>query len=277
MIMQNFIRFAGVSALALVAGAPVYSQGALVGVEALDERIEDIEENIAEEMREGDDPDRFRTNQYAQGWTGSVSLGFAATSGNTDTADLSVAGRVRYGVGPWNHTVGFAGEFAEDNDTRNKEEVYATYDVNRYFNEDFYVFGLGSARYDNFSTNEWDVFIGAGPGYRIINQPNLSWRVQAGPGVRYQLDQAGDEEQEVAGIASSRYYYQLSEAIFLTNDTDFLFSDSSNLVTNDAGVNFRVSDNLSTRFSYRTEYTSDPLPGFDDVDNTIGASLVYGF
>ncbi|PSK80672.1 uncharacterized protein DUF481 [Limimaricola soesokkakensis] len=58
---------------------------------------------------------------------------------------------------------------------------------------------------------------------------------------------------------------------------DFLFSEFSNLVTYDAGVNFRVTDPLSPRFSYRTEYTSDSLPGFDDIDSTIGASLVYGF
>ncbi|MGR3591626.1 MAG: hypothetical protein ACU0B9_19795 [Limimaricola soesokkakensis] len=58
---------------------------------------------------------------------------------------------------------------------------------------------------------------------------------------------------------------------------DFLFSESSNLVTYDAGVNFRVTDTLSPRLSDRTEYTSDPLPGLDDIDSTIGASLVHGF
>ncbi|MHA6347709.1 DUF481 domain-containing protein [Roseivivax sp. CAU 1761] len=275
--MKNVMRLAGVSASALLLAAPAFAQGALVGIEALDDRIEDIEEDVAEDMREGDDPSRFGSNQYAQGWTGSVSLGFSGTTGNTDTADLSFAGRFRYGAGPWNHTFGFAGEFAEDNDVRNKEEVFATYDVNRYFSENFYLFGLGSARYDDFSTNEWDVFLGAGPGYRVINEPNVTWRVQAGPGVRYLRDQAGDDDREVAGIASSRFYYKINETAFLTNDTDFLFSDSDRLVTNDAGLNFRITDRLSTRLSYRTEYNNDPLPGLENTDNTLGVSLVYGF
>ena len=265
------------SALALLLAAPVYAQGALVGVEALDDRIDDIQEDVADDMDDAQDTTRFGPNQFTQGWTGSVSLGFSATSGNTDTADLSFGGRFRYGNGPWNHTFGFAGEFAEDNDVRNKEEVFATYDVNRYFNDRFYVFGLGSVRYDGFASNEWDGFLGVGPGYRLVNRENMTWRVQAGPGVRYIEEQNGNTETEVAGIASSRYYYKFTDTMFLTNDTDILFSDTDTVATNDLGVNFKMTDALSTRVSYRTEYNSDPLPGVKNTDNTFGLSLVYGF
>lgn len=265
------------SVLALIVSAPAFAQGALVGVEGLDERIDDIQEDVAEDFADAEDAQRFNTNQYAQGWTGSVSMGLAATSGNTDTADLSFGGRFRYGNGPWNHTVGFAGEFAEDNGVRNKEKIFATYDVNRYFTEQFYVFGLGSFTYDGFATNEKDAFLGFGPGYRIINTPNMTWRIQAGPGVRYTQDQLGADETEVAAIASSRFYYKISESMFLTDDTDILLSKGDTVATNDLGVNFKMSDRLSTRFSYRTEYNSDPLPGLKSADNTLGVSLVYGF
>lgn len=265
------------SVLALIVSAPAFAQGALVGVEGLDERIDDIQEDVAEDFADAEDAQRFSTNQYAQGWTGSVSMGLAATSGNTDTADLSFGGRFRYGNGPWNHTVGFAGEFAEDNGVRNKEKIFATYDVNRYFTEQFYVFGLGSFTYDGFATNEKDAFLGFGPGYRIINTPNMTWRIQAGPGVRYTQDQLGADETEVAAIASSRFYYKISESMFLTDDTDILSSKGDTVATNDLGVNFKMSDRLSTRFSYRTEYNSDPLPGLKSADNTLGVSLVYGF
>lgn len=265
------------SVLALLTAAPAFAQGALVGIEGLDERIEDIQEDVAEDFEDAEDAQRFGENQYAQGWTGSVSLGLSATSGNTDTGDLSFGGRFRYGNGPWNHTVGFAGEFSEDNGVRNKEEMFATYDVNRYFTEQFYLFGLGSVRYDGFATNEWDAFLGFGPGYRIINRPDMTWRVQAGPGVRYIEDQVGADTTEVAGIASSRFYYKFTEAMFLTNDTDILASDNDTIATNDLGVNFKMSDRLATRVSYRTEYNSDPLPGLKNTDNTLGVSLVYGF
>lgn len=264
------------SVLALIVAAPVFAQGALVGVDALDDRIDDIQEDVTDDLNNADKRDRL-SNQYAQGWTGSVALGFSATDGNTDTADLDLAGRFRYGNGPWNHTFGFALEFAEDNDIRNKEEAFATYDVNRYLDERFYVFGLASLRYDAFDSNEYDAFLGFGPGYRVINEQNQSWRIQAGPGVRYIETQAGDDTTELAGIVSSRYYYAFNENVFMTNDTDILFSDADTFVTNDLGVNFKVTDAIATRVSYRSEWDSNPLDSFSDSDNSLGVSLVYGF
>lgn len=265
------------SAFALLMAAPVFAQGALVGIEDLDDRIDDIQEDVDDDFADAEDDERFGPNQFAQGWTGSAALGFSGTTGNTDTADLNVAGRLRYGNGPWNHTLGFAAEFSEDNDVTSNEEVYATYDVNRYFTDRFYVFGLGSVRYDDFDSNRWDAFLGVGPGYRVINEPNQAWRVQAGPGVRYIEDRNGDDTTEVAGIASSRYYYQFTETMFLTNDTDILFSDADTLVTNDLGVNFKMTDALATRVSLRTEWDSDPLPGLKSTDNSLGLSLVSSF
>ncbi|WP_371742298.1 YdiY family protein [Pseudoruegeria sp. HB172150] len=264
-------------ALSLILAQPVFSQAAIVGIEGLDDRIDDIQEDVDDDLADAQDSARFGPAQFDQGWSGSVALGFSANSGNTDTVDLNFAGRFHYGQGPWSHTFGFAGEFSEDNDVRSEEEVFATYDVNRSLNDRFYIFGLASVRYDAFDSNEWDLFAGAGPGYRIINTSDAAWRVQAGPGVRYVEDQTGANTTEVAGVVASRFYYAFTDSVFLTNDTDVLFSDDSTLVTNDLGLNFKVTDVFSTRVSYRTEYDSDPLPGYDNTDNTLGVSLVYGF
>lgn len=275
--MKNSVKLAAVSALALMIAAPSFAQSVVLGVDDLDDRVEDIERDVNRDMAKAEDKDRFGNNQFAQGWSGSMAVGLSATEGNTDTADLSLAGRLRYGSGLWNHTWAFALEAAEDNNVRNKEEAFATYDVNRYVSENAYIFGVGTLRYDGFASNKWDAFLGAGPGYRIINTPTTAWRVQAGPGVRYIEDQAGKDTTEVAGIASSRLYQSINEMAFLSNDTDVLFSDNDTLVVNDLGVTFKLSKTLSTRTSLRTEWNSDPLPGRDDTDTSFNVSLVVGF
>lgn len=271
-------KLAAASALALIVSASsAFAQGALVGVESLDDRIDDIQEDAQTELEKGDDSQRFGTAQYAQGWQGSLAASFAGTTGNTDTADLSVGARLRYGAGVWNHTLGFAIEYGEDNGVKSKEEIFATYDANRYFNDKFYVFGLASVRHDEFASLQNDAFLGFGPGVRLINNEKVAWRVQAGPGVRYTEDQAGNNNTEAAGIASSRLYYKISDRVFLSNDTDLLYSDVGALATNDIGINFQMSDNLSTRLGYRTEYNSDPLPGIEEFDNALSAAVVFGF
>lgn len=265
------------SVLALVVAAPVFAQGALVGIDALDDQIDDIQDAAVDEIDEGQDSQRYGPNQFAQGWTGNIALGFSATSGNTDTTDLDLAGRFRYGNGPWNHTFGFAAEVSEENSVRSKEKVYATYDVNRYLNDQFYVFALGSLRYDDFNSYRWDAFFGVGPGVRVINKEDHAWRVQAGPGVRYLEDQTGIDTTEIAGLLSSRYYYAFSDAVYVTNDTDVLFSETNTTAVNVLAMNYKLTDVLSTRAYYRAEWDSDPLQNFDPSDSSVGIALVYGF
>lgn len=266
------------SALALLLAGQAHAQATnLTGVERLDDRIDDITEDAQDDLEEGDDVDRFSTNGVPQGFRGSAALQFSAANGNTDTGELSGAARMTYGMGDWSHSFGVAAEFGEANGDRNEEKFFATYEGARAFTPELYAFGTGRFEYDGFATVERDAFIGGGLGYRIFNTPDLAWRVQGGPGLRYTELQDGTDDTELAGIFSSRVYYGLTDTVSLTNDTDVLTSDINTLVTNDFGVNFRVNDTLSTRISYRTEFNDDPLPGFRNADNTLGLSLVVGF
>lgn len=257
--------------------APAYAQSALTGVDALDDKITEIQDNVSEDLAKANDAERFSVARLPQGFRGSLSASSSATSGNTNNRNLSIAGRLSYGVGSWNHSIGFATEYGKEDDVTSKKQAYATYETNRYFSDNFYAFGTGRFQYDAFATNEQDAFVGFGPGFRILNSENVSWRVQAGPGARFTKDQAGVETTEMSGILSSRLYYKLSDVMSITNDTDVLASKGSEIASNDFGINYKISDALSTRLSYQTDYNSKPANGFEKMDNTFGASLVLGF
>jgi len=255
-------------------------------VTALNDEIDDITTQVERDQRRGEDADRFGPNGVAQGWRGSFALTASGTSGNTDNGEVAGAGRLTYGIGDWNHLIGFAVEYGEANGTKNEEKFFGTYEASRYFTPEFYMFGIGRFQYDGLLTDnsgtilpgsETDAFLGFGPGYRVLSEPNHTWRVQAGPGARYYKDATGDSDTEVGFIVSSRYYYALTDTVSFTNDTDVLGSETNTIVSNDAGVNFKVSNNLSTRVSYRTDYNTDPTAGLKSTDNTIGLSLVMGF
>lgn len=284
--MNTLLKLATVSAIALMVASPVVAQTALVGVDALDDRIDDITDDVQTEMERGDDDERFGPNNVVQGWRGSFALGASAASGNTDTSEVNGAGRLTYGVGSWNHLFGFAVEYGEANSDPNEEKFFAIYEGNRYFTPEFYLFGVARYEYDGITVDgdgdvidgdETDAFLGVGPGYRVLNDANQTWRIQAGPGVRYFSSIDGESETETGFIASSRYYYGFSDTVAFTLDTDVLGSNENTVVTNDIGVNFKVSQNLSTRVGYRTEYNTDPVDGRKSTDNTLGLSLVLGF
>ena len=272
-------KTAAASAIALLLAAPAFAQGAVVGTDALNDRIDDIETDVDEDLNDAADARRFDDGLPRQGVTGSVALGFTATDGNTETVDLNAAGRVNIGMGLNSHGLGFAIEYGEADGDTNEEELFLVYDYNRTLAGPLYAFALASYAYDDFGTLEDDAFLGGGLGYRIFSEPDLAWRVQAGIGARYTDDDIrGDETTDPAAIIGSRFFYGFSDTVSLTNDTDILYSDEAGtLLRNDFGVNFAITDRASTRISYRTDYNSDVADGLDSTDNRLNVSLVYGF
>lgn len=280
------------------------------GVAKVNDGITDIEDAVEDSFERSADPDRFGPSDRRQGLFGNMSLSYTGRTGNTENQDFALAGRLQHNQAPFAQSIGLALEFGEDdNGNKDKEEVSAIYDAQYYFNDRFYAFALGRINidglvdgYDNAddskrtltvdSDNDGindaheedddlrrDGFLGFGPGYRVINTDTTTWRVQAGVGVRYTqtgLQHINDEsETEVGYIASSRVYHRFNETVFVTNDTDYLTSDKGgDVLTNEFGVNFKMSDQLATRMSYTTEYQSDRETR---TDNTLGIAVVYGF
>lgn len=247
------------------------------GTAAVSEDIEDIELRTQRELQAAEDEARFGTSGVPQGFRGSLSLTGVATEGNSETIDVGLGGRFTLGQGAINHSLGIALEYGEADGERDRNRYLAIYDLNYDFTPRIYAFGLARAQYDEFAPlNEQDVFLGVGPGYRIFNRPELAWRVQAGPGVRYTKSvDTGETNTDLAGILSSRFYYQLNESVFLTNDTDVLHSDVDTLISNEVALNSRIAGPISGRVGLRTDYSTDPAEGQESTDNRLSLGVVY--
>lgn len=267
-----------IPALAFTMTLPAMAQDRITGISDLDDRIEDIERDVAEDMARSEDAARFAFPEFRPGFSGSASLGYVARTGNTEAQEFNLGVRLRYAQGPFVQTLGIAADFAEDDGSKTKEDIFMVYDANYYLTDRFYLFGLARAERDGLATTAGEIardgFVGVGPGYRVVNTEDMAWRVQAGLGVSYLQDGTGASTTEEGVIASSRFFYQVSDAVFLTNDTDILKSSTALRGSNDFGVNFKVSDTLSTRVSYLTDYNDAR-----DIrtDNRLGVSLVVGF
>ncbi|TVP74100.1 MAG: DUF481 domain-containing protein [Rhodobacteraceae bacterium] len=274
--MNKYMTTAAASVLALAMGVTsAQAQAQLTGVQALDDRLTDIERDVREDQARAEDRARFGNQQFAPGWTGSLAMSFAANRGNSDARDMSLAGRFNYNIGQWNHSLGLGLELGRANDARTKADGFAVYDANYYIADDFYVFGLGRVEADRMPDNKTtDAFLGFGPGYRIVNTEDVAWRVQAGPGIRYNRS-GGENTTEVGAIASSRAYYRITDGVFMTNNTDVLRSKVGTIAENDFGISVGQLEGLSTRFSVRTNYNSANTG--KKTDHVLGVSLVYGF
>mgnify|MGYP001766544402 CR=1 FL=1 len=292
--MTKFLMLASASILSLSVALPAVAQSTrdtdLTGISGLNDRIDDIEEDVADDMAAAADASRFGNPEFNPGFSGSASLGYSGQSGNTDSQDLTVAMRLRYAQGQLVQTLGAAIDFSELDGTKTTQDVFAIYDAAYYFNDTFYGFAMARIESDGLGDTltaqdiadgvtlagkvKTDAFLGFGPGYRVVNTPDMSWRVQAGIGVRYQEMGNNTSTTETGYIASSRFFYKLTETSFITNDTDVLKSDASLAANNDFGINFKITDSMSTRISYLTEYNDSRAIR---TDNKLGVSVVFGF
>lgn len=277
--MEKITKVAGAAVIGLLLGATAsLAQGTLTGTTALNDRIDDLNDDARDDLARSEDASRFGNPEYRPGLSGSASLGYAGQSGNNESQEFSAGARLRFAQGRLVQTIGVALNFADDDGVSTKEDTFGVYDANYYFTDQFYGFVLGRVEADGLADLadevRTDAFLGFGPGYRIVNTPDMTWRVQAGIGVSYIKDGAGGEETETGYIVSSRFFYSFNENVFATNDTDVLKSDSALRVNNDLGVNFKMTDAFSTRVSYLTEFNDSRAIR---TDNKLGVSLVYGF
>lgn len=276
--MMTITKAAGASILAMVLAVPALAQTTITGVRDVNDRIDDINEIVDEDMQRAEDAARFGNPEARQGLSGSASIGYSGKTGNNESQEFSGGVRLSYAQGNFVQTLGAAVDFAEDDVGKTKEDIFAVYDANYYFDQSFYGFVLARLESDGLASTPGDVrrdgFIGFGPGYRVVNTPDMTWRVQAGIGVSYLEDGLRNSETETGYLAASRFYYKINDNVFVTNDTDVLSSDSALRANNDLGVNFKVTDAVSTRVSYLTEYNDNRAIR---TDNKLGVSLVFGF
>jgi putative salt-induced outer membrane protein len=282
--MKNEFKIGTIAAMAVVLATSGAFAQELLGTTALNDTLDDIDRDVAKDMARSKDASRFGNPELRPGLSGSASLAYSGESGNSDNQDLTIGTRLRYASGPIVQTLGFAVDFQEAAGNATSEDVFMVYDANYYINDNFYVFALARIQTDGLAgelvdgvlnTNyKKDAFLGFGPGYRVVNTDQMTWRVQAGIGKSYTNDYLDNSESELGGIVSSRFFYSVNENFFVTNDTDILNTDSALRINNELGLNFKMTDAFSTRVSYLSEYNDSRAI---KTDNKLGVSLVYGF
>ena len=242
--------------------------------------VTDLEEQIEDDAER--DIGRFGNEGRTPGTYGSLSLRGTYTTNDGDT-DSDVGVGLRYGtfdgVNGFDVTASFA--YGSENDVETENTLLVGMDYRRDFNDRLFAYAKADLAFDKLSDEvgeyEQDIFVGAGLGYRILNDNISQWSIQAGPGYRVANVVGGDEVSEVAASLSSNYYRSLTETAYVTNDTDVIYSEFATTVTNDLALNVAVSDALTLRTSYVTNFNDQTDDGFSDAENTFGVAVVYNF
>lgn len=267
-------------AIAMMASAASAQTSAFNNQDRTTDAVDSLEEQI------NDDAERnttaFGTEGRALGAYGSLSLRGTSTSEDGDTSsDLGVG--LRYGtfdgVNGIDATASFV--YGETNGTETENQLLAGVDYRRNFGQAFFGFAKADLAFDRLAEDagevSQDVFVGAGVGYRILNDNLSQWSVQAGPGYRLAEVVGEDRVEEAAVAVSSNYFRSLTDTSYITNDTDIITSEFSTSASNELALNVSLSNALVLRTSLSTQFDDSTDEDFSDAKNTLGVSVVYNF
>ena len=277
--MTNFSKLATVSTFALMIAGPAFAQD-LIGRDTIaGDRNEDLIEAIEDDAER--DLDRFGNEGRPEGFTGSVALRAIALTGNSESTDIGIGSDMNYVWGPNGIELQLNYAYSDDDTSDADESLFYGLEYTRDFTPVTFGFAKiqGSADGATDAEYETDTFVSFGAGYRIHNDADRQWSVQAGPGYRFaSLNDIGSADiSEGAFGISSDYAQKLNDTVFLTNDTDVIWSESDTAVFNDLAINVSMTKSLALRTSVLTEYHSDVTGPTKHTDNTFGVSLVYSF
>lgn len=227
------------------------------------------------------------TADVTDGWSGEGSFSAGTTSGNTDTTDLGLGLDLTRKVGDWAVGVNAAADFGETDGVETKNRTFLAGNVDRDINEKLFVFGQTSFEKDEFSGFENRVFLGAGAGYRVYDNEQLSWELRAAPG--YKLDEIrevlsgsvvttpGETVESFAVLGASEFNWQLNDNVSISNSTDAIYAEESTQLGNTLALTASLTSTLSARVSFDVRHDTSPPEGFESTDTATRISLVYKF
>jgi putative salt-induced outer membrane protein len=210
-------------------------------------------------------------------WRGSVELGAARSTGNTDSVavyggvDLALRGLY------WTHKVNARADYQERDGASTAERFAVAYQPQLYVNERVYTYGLGQFEHDRFQGYRQRYTLGVGAGVKAVSKPNLTVDVDAGPALRRTRFYALPDENTLAARASMTMKWLPLPNVTIGQDMAFYVENARTTARATTAIDTLVFGPLKARLSYDLQLERDRHEGRSDIDTTTRATLVYGF
>jgi putative salt-induced outer membrane protein len=210
-------------------------------------------------------------------WSGSVSFGYLATSGNTDNSNLNGSFTLGYTSGQWDHLLeAFAINASESN--ANTAESYGIGGKSEYnMSEVSYLFGRLYYRNDRFSGFPTQFTAAAGYGRRFIETPAHALSADAGIGARKSERADGVDENDFIVNGSLNYKWTFSETANFTQRFLVEYGQNNTFFESDSAITARLIGQLALVASFNIKNNSTVPAGIEKTDTFSAIALEYAF
>ncbi len=210
-------------------------------------------------------------------WSGKATLGYLATSGNTENSNLNSGFEVAYASGKWVHGATASAINATESNATTAEAYDLGWKSERKISDQNFLFGRLNWRSDRFSTFETQFSQTLGYGRRLINSEKHSLNMELGAGARQSDLANGSSENEAIVSAALHYAWALSETAEFKQDLKVEAGDANTYLESVTALSARLVGNLALVASYTVRHNTDVLPLTEKTDTRSALSLEYRF
>jgi len=210
-------------------------------------------------------------------WAGKATLGYLATSGNTENSTLNTGFEVGYASGKWAHLLTAAAISASEGEDNTAEAYDLGWKSERKITDQDFMYGRLQWRKDNFGAYDTQFSQTVGYGRRLIDNDKHKLNVELGVGARQSELQFGREENETIYTVGGYYRWQFSETAQFRQDLKVESGSTNTYSESVTAVSAKLMGNLALVASYTIKNNSDVPPLTEKTDTYTALSLEYAF
>jgi putative salt-induced outer membrane protein len=210
-------------------------------------------------------------------WTGKATLGYLATSGNTENSTLNSGFEVAYTTGLWTHLLQAAAISASENEITTAEAYDLGWKSERKITDQDFMFGRLQWRKDNFGAFDTQFSQTLGYGRRLIDNDKHKLNAELGAGARQSELQLGGTENETILTAGGYYRWQFSETAEFRQDLTVEAGGENTYTESVTAISAKLLGKLALVASYTIKNNSDVPPLTEKTDTYTALSLEYLF
>jgi len=212
-----------------------------------------------------------------KGWSGKATLGYLATSGNTENSTLNSGVEVGFATGKWAHFANAFAISAAESDVTTAEAYELGWKSERELSDKDFLFGRLEWRKDRFGGYDTQFSQTVGYGRRIIDNDKHKFNVEIGAGARQSELQIGTKENETIFRGGAYYTWDFSETAQFRQDVTVEGGEENTYTESVTAISAKLMGNLALVASYTIKNNSD-VPALTEKTDTYSAlSLEYGF
>ena len=210
-------------------------------------------------------------------WAGKATLGYLATSGNTENSTLNTGFELGYTSGKWVHLLTAAAISASEDEENTAEAYDLGWKSERKITDQDFLYGRLQWRKDNFGAYDTQFSQTVGYGRRLIDTDKHKLNVELGVGARQSELQFGGDENETIYTVGGYYRWQFSETAEFRQDLKTESGSANTYTESVTAVSAKLMGDLALVASYTIKNNSDVPPLAEKTDTFTALSLEYVF